>query len=77
MVGQAWMGLISFVAEMDISSSYRLRHLLPTDRRIFMKKKKSRIPKSVWGYRGCPGKGGKTQNSKITENDSTKEKESK
>lgn len=23
-------------------------------------------PTSVWGYKGCPGKGGKTQNSIIT-----------
>lgn len=40
------------------------------------KKKKSRFPKSKWGYRGCPGKGGKTLNSRITEKDFTKEKES-
>lgn len=24
-------------------------------------------PASVWGYKGCAGKGGKTLNSKITE----------
>ena len=46
-----------------------------------MKKKKSRIPKSVWGYRGVPGKGGKTLNSKIADKEpakeSTNEKESK
>jgi hypothetical protein len=41
-----------------------------------MKKKKSRIPKSKWGYRGVPGKGGKTQNSKIVEKEPAKEKES-
>lgn len=41
-----------------------------------MKKKKSRIPKSKWGYRGVPGKGGKTLNSKIQEKESVKEKES-
>ena len=35
----------------------------------------SAAPASVWG-KGCPGKGGKTLNSKITEKDSTKEKES-
>lgn len=39
-------------------------------------KKKSRIPKSKWGYRGVPGKGGKTLNSKIPEKESVKQKES-
>ena len=55
-----------------------------------MKKKLQRVPKpllatnavepaaraSVWGYKGCPGKGGKTLNSKIAEKESTQEKES-
>lgn len=41
-----------------------------------MKKKKSRIPKSVWGYRGVPGKGGKTKNSTIPEKETKTEKES-
>ena len=39
------------------------------------KKKKSRIPKSKWGYRGCPGKGGKTTNSIIIDKEPKKEKE--
>lgn len=41
-----------------------------------MKKKKSRIPKSVWGYRGCAGKGGKTRNAAIINTEIKKEKES-
>ena len=31
-------------------------------------------PASVWGYKGCPGKGGKTQNSIIVKS-TTKENE--
>lgn len=31
-------------------------------------------PASVWGYKGCPGKGGKTRNSNIS--NKTNEKES-
>lgn len=30
-------------------------------------------PASVWGYKGVPGKGGKTKNSIITENRTEKE----
>ena len=41
-----------------------------------MKKKKSRIPKSVWGYRGVPGKDGKTCNAIIMNTENKKEKES-
>lgn len=41
-----------------------------------MKKKKSRIPKSKWGYRGVPGKGGKTKNAVMPVKESTQEKES-
>lgn len=32
-------------------------------------------PASVWGYKGVPGKGGKTKNSTITENKTEKETE--
>lgn len=41
-----------------------------------MKKKKSRIPKSKWGYRGVPGKGGKTQNAAMPVKENKQEKES-
>lgn len=41
-----------------------------------MKKKKSRIPKSAWGYRGVPGKGGKTQNAVMPVKEPKQEKES-
>ena len=30
-------------------------------------------PASVWGYKGCPGKGGKTRNSTISTKTNTKE----
>lgn len=40
------------------------------------KKKKSRIPKSTWGYRGCPGKGGKSTNAIIMNKENDKDKES-
>lgn len=30
-------------------------------------------PASVWGYRGCAGKGGKTKNSNIVTNTTKKE----
>lgn len=32
-------------------------------------------PASVWGYKGCAGKGGKTTNSTITEKKTMKENE--
>jgi hypothetical protein len=41
-----------------------------------MKKKKSRIPKSPWGYRGVPGKGGKPLNAVIISKEPKKEEES-
>lgn len=41
-----------------------------------MKKKISRIPKSKFGYRGVPGKGGKTQNAVIPVKETKQEKES-
>ena len=41
-----------------------------------MKKKKSRIPKSKCGYRGVPGKGGKTLNSVMPVKETKQEKES-
>lgn len=31
-------------------------------------------PTSVWGYKGVPGKGGKTKNSVIAENKTEKER---
>lgn len=54
-----------------------------------MKKKNQRVPKpllatnavepaapaSVWGYKGCAGKGGKTHNSKIDISETKKESE--
>lgn len=40
-----------------------------------MKKKKSRIPKSAWGYRGVAGKGGKTRNAAIINTEPKKESE--
>ena len=39
------------------------------------KKKKSRIPKSAWGYRGCAGKGGKSTNAVIMNKENDKDKE--
>ena len=33
-------------------------------------------PASVWGYKGCAGKGGKPLNAKIVEKEPTQEKES-
>ena len=32
-------------------------------------------PASVWGYKGCPGKGGKTRNSTISNKTNVKESE--
>ena len=33
----------------------------------------SAVPASVWGYKGCAGKGGKTKNSNIVTNTTKKE----
>lgn len=35
----------------------------------------SAAPASVWGYKGCAGKGGKTQNAVILNNENKKESE--
>ena len=32
-------------------------------------------PASVWGYKGCASKGGKTMNARINENNNNSEKE--
>lgn len=31
------------------------------------------VPTSVWGYKGCAGKGGKTKNANIVANNTKKE----
>lgn len=37
----------------------------------------SAAPASVWGYKGCSGKGGKTTNAVIMNHENEKEKETK